>query len=260
MSPQPTPRPGSLQADLGGRVAIVTGASSGLGERFARVLTDAGACVFAAARRAHRLEALQAELALLTAVECDVTDEDDCERLVGTARAAAGRIDILVNCAGMGDVVPAEDEPLELFRRVIDVNLVGLFTMCQRAGRVMLQQGSGSIINISSALGLVASAPIKQAAYCSTKGAVINLTRELAAQWGRRGVRVNALAPGWFHSEMTGDMFDDESGQTFIARNTPLGRPGAPGELDGALLFLASDASTYVVGQTIAVDGGWTIR
>ncbi len=238
----------------------MTGASSGLGERFTRVLADAGACVFAAARRADRLEALQSELDAVTAVQCDVTVEDDCDRLIRTAQSSSGRLDILVNCAGSGDVVPAEDEPIELFRQVIDINLVGLFTMCQRAGRVMLAQGSGSIINISSALGLVASAPIKQAAYCASKGAVVNLTRELGAQWGRRGVRVNSLAPGWFRSEMTDHMFDDEGGQNFIARNTPLGRPGAPQELDGALLFLASDASTYVIGQTIPVDGGWTIR
>lgn len=260
MSLHQPPQPGSLHADLRDRVAIVTGASSGLGERFARVLADAGARVFAAARRADRLEALDAELDVVTAVACDVTVEDDCERLVRTAEAAAGRIDVLVNCAGTGDVISAEDEPVELFRQVIDVNLVGLFTMCQRAGRVMLDQGSGSIINISSALGLVASAPVKQAAYCSAKGAVVNLTRELAAQWGRRGVRVNALAPGWFRSEMTGHMLDDQSGQNFIARNTPLGRPGSADELDGALLFLASDASTYVIGQTIVVDGGWTIH
>lgn len=190
----------------------------------------------------------------------DVTSEEDCDHIVQTARGVSGNLDILVNNAGIGDTVAAEDEDIQLFRDVVEVNLVGLFTMSQRAGRVMLAQGSGSIVNISSALGLVASSPIAQAGYCASKGGVVNLTRELAAQWARRGVRVNALAPGWFPSEMTGGMLNDPKAMSFVERGAAIARFGAAHELDGALLFLASDESTYVIGQTISVDGGWTIR
>jgi NAD(P)-dependent dehydrogenase (short-subunit alcohol dehydrogenase family) len=244
---------------LDGRVAIVTGASSGLGDRFARVLHAAGASVVVAARRVDRLEALAAELGVV-AVACDVSVDADCARLVETTVERFGRVDVLVNNAGTSVTIPAEDEPLDEWRQVVDVNLTGLFALSQLAGRRMLAQGSGSIVNIASILGLVASAPIKQASYAATKGAVVNLTRELACQWARKGVRVNAIAPGWFQSEMTGEMFDDEASMAFVNRNCPMGRPGELSELDGALLFLAGDASTYVTGVTIPVDGGWTAR
>ncbi|MBB2499313.1 SDR family oxidoreductase [Amycolatopsis echigonensis] len=246
--------------DLTGRVAVVTGASGGLGRHFARVLHAAGATVIVGARRRDRLTELADELGeRVIPVPCDITVESECDRLIDAA-VSAGGLDVLVNNAGIGDVGRAEDESVEQFRGVVDLNLVSLFAMSQRAARIMMDRGSGSIVNIASALGLVASTPIKQAGYCASKGAVINLTRELAAQWGRSGVRVNALAPGWFRSEMTDGMFDDPKGQVFIERNTPLGRAGRADELDGALLFLATDASTYVLGQTIAVDGGWTIH
>jgi len=246
---------------LDGRVAIVTGASSGLGERFARVLHAAGATVFAAARRADRLADLAADLGdRLVPVTCDVTVEDDCRRLVDRALDDGGRLDVLVNNAGLGEAVPAEEESMEHFRRVVDVNLHGLFHLCQLAFDPMLAAGQGSIVNVASMLGLVGSAPIKQASYCASKGAVINLTRELACQWARKGIRVNAIAPGWFPSEMTADMWGDESSEAFVGRNTPMARPGRVDELDGALLFLAGDASSYVTGQTVVVDGGWTAR
>ena len=249
--------------DLDGRVAIVTGASSGLGERFARVLHAAGASVMAAARRTERLEALAASIGdgdRFAHVPCDVTSNADCEQLTAATLERFGRIDVLVNNAGMAYTLPAEVETPDQFREVIDTNLNGLFVLSQLVGRTMISQGSGSIVNVASMLGLVASTPVKQASYCASKGAVVNLTRELAAQWARKGVRVNALAPGWFPSEMTADMFGDESATAFVQRTCPMSRFGEPHELDGALLFLASDASSYCTGQTIAIDGGWTAR
>jgi NAD(P)-dependent dehydrogenase (short-subunit alcohol dehydrogenase family) len=245
---------------LDGRVAVVTGASSGLGERFARVLHAAGATVVAAARRADRLEALAGELPGLVPVVCDVADEASVAAMVATAVERAGTVDILVNNAGIESTAPAESQTLADFRRVVDVNLVGLFHVTQLCGRLMIEAGGGVVVNMSSIAGLVAAAPVDNAAYCATKGAVVQLTRELAVQWAPKGVRVNAIAPGWFPTEMSTQMFDTEGGQSFIRRYTPLGRGGLPHELDGALLFLASDASSYVTGHTLLVDGGWTAR
>ena len=247
---------------LDGRVAVVTGASSGLGVQFARTLHAAGAHVVVAARRADRLEQLAAELGdRVTPVVTDVSSATDREALVEQAVAVTGRVDVLVNNAGTGGPVPAESETLDAFEQTMDVNVTAVFHLCQLAGRHMLAAGSGSIVNIASVLGLAASSPIKQLTYCTSKGAVVNMTRQLGCEWGRKGVRVNAIAPGWFPSEMTqAEMFDDESGQAFIVRNTPMGRAGELAELDGALLYLAGDASTYVTGQILAVDGGWLAR
>ncbi|MEZ5143607.1 MAG: SDR family oxidoreductase [Acidimicrobiales bacterium] len=245
---------------LDGRVAVVTGASGGLGDRFARVLHAAGASVVAAARRRDRLEALAGDLERVVPVTCDVSSGDDRERLVEAALAVDGHIDVLVNNAGIGTPMPAEDEPVDHFARVVDVNLTAVFALSQLVGRHMIERGSGAIVNVASILGLVASAPIKQASYAASKGAVVNLTRELAVQWARKGVRVNALAPGWFPSEMTTDMFTDEASIAFLQRNAPMGRGGRLAELDGALLLLAADAGSYITGQTLVVDGGWTAR
>jgi NAD(P)-dependent dehydrogenase (short-subunit alcohol dehydrogenase family) len=245
---------------LDGKVAIVTGASSGLGNRFARVLDAAGATVVVAARRVDRLEALADELAHGVPVACDVRVPADREGLLAAAMDVSGAVDVLVNNAGVGQPMAAEDEPVDHFEQVIDVNVNAVFAMCQLAGRQMIEQGHGSIVNVASILGLVASAPIKQASYTASKGAVINLSRELAVQWARKGVRVNALAPGWFASEMTTDMFTDDASMAFLRREAPMARGGEEGELDGALLFLAGDASSYVTGHTLTVDGGWTAR
>lgn len=245
---------------LDGRVAIVTGASSGLGSRFAHVLHAAGAHVVLAARRVDRLEALAEDLPDSLVVGCDVAVDADLERLTAATMERFGHIDILVNNAGTSTNYAAEDEPIAEFRQIIDVNLNAVFLLSQLVGRQMIEQGHGAIVNIASILGLVASAPIKQASYTASKGAVVNLTRELAAQWARKGVRVNAIAPGWFPSEMTQEMWDDEGSMAFITRNAPMARGGREHELDGALLFLAGDASSYVTGQTLAVDGGWTAR
>jgi NAD(P)-dependent dehydrogenase (short-subunit alcohol dehydrogenase family) len=247
--------------DLTDRVAIVTGASSGLGARFVGVLQGAGAKVVASARRLDRLEKLAAELGPdVLPVVADVAVDEDCERLVATAKDHFGRIDVLINNAGISDSFAAEDEPIEEFRRVMRVNLDAVFLLSQLAGRHMIAQGSGSIINIASMLGLVAAAPVKEPGYTASKGAVVNLTRELAVEWARKGVRVNAIGPGWFPSEMTDDMFVDDRSMEWLKRNCPMGRPGTERELDGVLLFLASDASSYCTGQTIVIDGGWIAR
>jgi len=225
------------------------------------VLHAAGATVVLAARRADRLDALVAQLGERAhAVECDVTIDADCRRLVEGAVAAGGGLDILVNNAGTTYPGPAETEPPAEFRRVIDVNLTSVFVLSQLAFEPLRASGHGSIVNVASVLGLVASTPIKQASYTASKGGVVNLTHELACQWARKGVRVNALAPGWFPSEMTVHMWGDDASERFVRSNAPLGREGQAHELDGALLFLASDASSYVVGHTLVVDGGWTAR
>ena len=247
---------------LHGKVAIVTGASGGLGERFARVLHAAGATVVGGARRADRLEALAGELERFVPVTCDVADDADLARLVAAAVAAGdGVLYVLVNNAGISDgPLPALDEDPALFRRVVDVNLTAVFVLTQQVAALMVERGGGSIVNISSVHGLVAAAPNHQAAYVASKAGIIGLTRELACQWATKGVRVNAIAPGYFASELTEAMFEDEGGRRWVERNTPMRRPGAAHELDGALLFLAGAASTYVTGQVLAVDGGFTAR
>jgi NAD(P)-dependent dehydrogenase (short-subunit alcohol dehydrogenase family) len=243
---------------LEGRVAVVTGASSGLGTRFARVLHAAGADVVVAARRIDRLEELARELDGALPVACDVSDDAAIDALVAAALDRHGHIDILVNNAGVGEPVPATDEPADVFRQAVAVNLTGAFVACQRVGRHMLDRGAGAIVNVVSMLGLVGSGQIPFPSYTASKGGLVNLTRELGAEWGRRGVRVNALAPGWFPSEMTAEMFADERSMSWVRRKAPMGRPGDVHELDGALLFLASDASSYVTGHILTVDGGWT--
>lgn len=247
---------------LDGRVAIVTGASSGLGARFAEVLRGAGATVVLAARREDRLTALAGSLGeQAVAVRCDVGDDGDCARLVDSVIERFGRIDVLINNAGVSAARPIVEEPVDEFRRVVAVNLTAPFLLSQLAGAHMVRAGSGSIINIASIFGLVGSAPIAQASYCASKGALVNMTREFGLQWARTGVRVNALAPGWFESEMTeADIFGDQAAHQWVRRNCPMGRGGSADELDGALLFLASAASSYVTGQVLTVDGGWTAR
>lgn len=244
---------------LEGKVAVVTGASSGLGVAFARSLAEAGADVVLLARRIDRLAQTQAMVEEIgrraLAVETDVTDPEACTAAIDAALQAFGAVDILVNNAGMGTAVPATKETPEQFRSVMDVNLNGCYWMAQACGRVM-KPGS-SIVNISSVLGLKTGG-LPQAAYSASKAGLIGLTRDLAQQWtGRKGIRVNALAPGYFASEMTEKLPPGVMEQ--IAKWAPAGRVGEPEELGAAVVFLASAASSYVTGQVLPVDGGLTI-
>jgi NAD(P)-dependent dehydrogenase (short-subunit alcohol dehydrogenase family) len=244
---------------LDGKVAVVTGASSGLGVAFAQALAEAGADVALGARRTDRLAETQALVEetgrRAIAVRTDVADPASCQALVDAAVQELGRVDILVNNAGVGTAVPATRETPEQFRSVVDINLNGCYWMAQACGRVM-QPGS-AIVNISSVLGLTTGG-LPQAAYSATKAGLIGLTRDLAAQWtGRKGIRVNALAPGFFTSEMT-DAYPEGYLDAMETR-IPAGRKGETAELAAALVFLVSAAGGYVTGQTLAVDGGLTI-
>jgi NAD(P)-dependent dehydrogenase (short-subunit alcohol dehydrogenase family) len=247
---------------LDGRVAVVTGASSGMGVVFAETLARAGARVVLGARREENLHVVARGIrdaggeALV--VRCDVAREAEIDALAERTRAAFGPADVLVNNAGFTTIVPAESQSLADWQAHLDVMLTGSFLCAQRFGRDMLAAGRGSIVNVASMLGVVGSGQVRQAAYAAAKGGQVNLTRELAAQWARRGVRVNALAPGWFPTEMTGEMFQDERSMRWLRNRTPMGRGGRLAELAGPLLFLASDASSFVTGQVLVVDGGWT--
>jgi NAD(P)-dependent dehydrogenase (short-subunit alcohol dehydrogenase family) len=263
MTTRPASRPASrhLEAfDLAGRVAIVTGASSGLGVQFANALDAAGASVVLAARRTDLLETVANDLHDARIVTTDVGQVGDLDALVASTLQHYGRIDILVNNAGAADHGPAVNQDDSDFARVVDLNLVAPYRLAKRVAPTMVGQGSGTIVNVASIMGLRPTGSIPQAGYAASKGGLINLTRELALQWAALGVRVNALAPGWFDSELTSDMLASERGQRWINRNTPMQRFGKSGELDGALLFLASDASSFVTGQVIVVDGGWTAQ
>jgi NAD(P)-dependent dehydrogenase (short-subunit alcohol dehydrogenase family) len=245
-----------VEFKLTGKVAIVTGASSGLGVAFAEGLAAAGADVAIGARRADRLQETRARLEALGVAcvvqETDVARPEDCQRLVDKAMDRFGRVDILVNNAGVGTAVPATREAPDEFRRVIDVNLNGSYWMAQACGRVM-QPGS-SVINIGSVLGSTTAA-LPQAAYSSSKAAIIGLTRDLAQQWtGRKGIRVNAIAPGFFETEMT-TAYPEGYLEAMIVR-VPAGRAGQAHEVVAAMLFLASNASSYITGVVLPVDGG----
>ena len=245
---------------LDDQVTIVTGASSGLGAHFAKVLHAVGAQVVLTARRSDRLHALAADLPGALVLVADMADDADRERLVADVVDRFGRVDVLVNNAGVGGTVAVENEELDRFRTSMEVNVTALWHLSKLCAPSMIASGSGSIVNVASMLGHVGSTPVKQAHYCASKGAVVNLTRELALQWARKGVRVNALCPGWFPSEMTDGMDTDEGSQRFIAANSPIPRMGELDELDGALLLLASPAGMFLTGQSIIVDGGWTAR
>jgi len=248
--------------DLGGRVALVTGASSGLGEAVARALAEAGARVAVAARRYERLEALAEEIDGI-ALACDLLDPEQVDGLVGRVAEAIDKgPEILVNVAGaIAEVQPAEGESLDLITRTLNLNLVAPFRLCQQAFPHMVSAGRGSIVHVSSISGRVGIPGIPQASYAASKTGLSGLTAELAVQWAKHRIRVNTVAPGFFRSEITaGSLYDDERGSAWLRRNTPLPDEATADDIVGGILWLAGDAARYVTGQTIVIDGGWTSR
>ncbi len=245
-----------------GQTAIVTGASSGLGILYAETLAELGVNLVIAARRYDRLVQLADELTKkygvkVVPVETDVTKEDQIQRMVKTAVDSFGSLEIIVNNAGVASVVPSVDMPLEEWKKVVDTNLTGVFLCARTAAREMVKKKYGKIVNIASIYGATGDVfPV--APYYATKAAVMNLTRALAVEWAPYGISVNALAPGFFPSEMTESIFKDEAALKHIISRTPMGRLGKPEDLKPALVYLVCSSSNYVTGQTIFVDGGWT--
>ncbi|SEP10720.1 SDR family NAD(P)-dependent oxidoreductase [Trujillonella endophytica] len=245
---------------LDGRVAVVTGASSGLGAGIARALASAGARVAVVARRRDRLEELAGEIGGL-AVPCDLGDADRLADVVPAVVEGLGPPEILVNTAGnIFTYEGAEAEPLEAIRQTLDLNLVAPFRLAQDVFPHMLAAGRGSVVHVSSISGHVGISGIPQASYAASKAGLSGLTVDLAVQWARHGIRVNTVAPGFFRSEITDGLYDDEKSAGYLRRNTPLPVEGTVEDIVGAVLWLASDAGRYVTGQTIRVDGGWTAR
>ncbi|MEJ7576863.1 MAG: glucose 1-dehydrogenase [Pyrinomonadaceae bacterium] len=248
--------------DLTGRVAIITGGSRGLGAEIASGLAEAGASLMLCARREEWLAPTVAEMREqefnVEGELCDVSNADDVRRVVERTIGIHGKVDILVNNAGVSWGARPEEMPLDKWQRVIDVNLTGAFLFAQAAGREMLKRKTGSIINIASIAGLASTtSDIHSAPYAASKAGLLGLTRELAASWAREGIRVNAIAPGFFHSRLADAVIEETEDE--IKARTPIPRVGHEGELKGVAVFLASDASSYITGQTIVVDGGRTI-
>jgi gluconate 5-dehydrogenase len=248
--------------DLTGKTAIVTGGSRGIGAEMAEALAEAGANLMLCARREEWLnETVEEFLGKNHTVEgkvCDVSKPEDVQAVVDATVQTFGKVDVLINNAGISWGAMPEDMPLAQWQKVIDVNLTGCFLFAQAVGREMLKNNSGSIVNIASIAGISSSAngPF-YAGYVASKAGLIGLTRELAASWGRRGIRVNAIAPGFFHSRLADAVIDIY--ERSIQETNVIPRIGEAGELKGATVFLASDASSYITGQTLIVDGGMTI-
>jgi NAD(P)-dependent dehydrogenase (short-subunit alcohol dehydrogenase family) len=246
--------------DLRGKTAVVTGGGSGIGRQMAGALAEAGANVVLCARKVERCEQAAAELATLgmraLALRCDVRRPEDVRAVVERTLAEFGALDILVNNAGTSWGAPVEETPLDGWQKVVDVNLTGVFLCSQAAGRAMIERGGGVIVNIASVAGLRGSPPgaMDAIAYNASKGGVISFTRDLAKKWAQHGIRVNAIAPGWFPSDMSRVLLEHH-GESFL-EGIPLHRFGGPDDLKGAIAFLASPASAYVTGHTLVVDGG----
>ncbi|MED5450510.1 MAG: SDR family oxidoreductase [Chloroflexota bacterium] len=248
--------------DISNKTVIITGASSGLGVTFAEFLASRGANVVISARRKDKLVELETKILekdqSALSIPCDVTDSSQVTSMFNEVEKKFGRIDIIVNNAGQIAEAGAVPEKItdEMFEQTVRVNLLGLWYCCREAGQRMLKDGlGGSIINLSSVAGLNGMRGMP-AAYQATKGAVATLTKSLAASWADRGIRVNAIAPGWFPSEMTGAWVRKSAFRNHISNNSPMGRIGKPEELTGTLLLLASEASSFINGQVISVDGG----
>jgi gluconate 5-dehydrogenase len=249
--------------DLTGKVALVTGASSGLGVQFAKALANQGAKIAIIARRVEKLEATKKEIedeygVELLALSCDVLDIEAIKTTVAAIKAHFGRIDILVNNAGTARVAPAEEQSDEDWKAVIDTNLNAVYYVAREVGKVMKEQKYGKVINLASIHSAVAMKSIGISAYCASKGGVWMLTKELANEWATSGITVNAIGPAYFPSEMTDGVLGDPNFVKLIELSCPMGRPGKSGELDGAVIYFASDASSYTTGQTLWIDGGWT--
>ena len=246
--------------DLTGKTAIVTGGGKGIGRQMAEGLAEAGANLVLCARKAERCEQTAAKLAELgvkaLGMGCDVRDPEQVQAVVDRTAAELGGVDILVNNAGVVWGATPEDMPLEGWQKVVDVNLTGVFLFSQAAGRTMIERGSGSIVNIASVAGLHGAPPeiVNTVVYHATKGGVISFTRDLAWKWAAHGIRVNAIAPGWFPSDMANFVLE-HAGEELL-RRVPLGRFGGPDDLKGPVVFLASDAAAYITGHTLVVDGG----
>jgi NAD(P)-dependent dehydrogenase (short-subunit alcohol dehydrogenase family) len=246
--------------DLQGRVAIVTGASSGLGDGIARGLASVGARVAVVARRADRLAVLARDIDGL-AVEADLLDVEAAQQVVPRVVDGLGPPEILVSAAGnIFSRQPAEHESLEDIRRTLDLNLTAPMLLAQQVFPHMAAMGRGAIVHVSSIGGRVGVPGIPQASYAASKMGLSGLTVELAVQWAKHAIRVNTIAPGFFRSEITDQLYDDPRGHSWLQKNTPLPIDGAVDDLVGAVLWLVSDAGRYVTGQTIVIDGGWTAR
>jgi len=244
--------------DLTGKTAIVTGTSRGLGQYFARALARAGADLVITSRHPDTLASFKAEIEALgrraVPLELDVADQASIRRMAEAARAAYGRIDILVNNAGCNVRKPALEIGWDEWNLVLDTNLRGTFFVCQAVGRGMVERGYGRIVNIGSVTSVFGYAGL--APYCASRGGVKQLTMSLADDWGPHGVTVNCLAPGWFHTAQNDALYQNRAWVDYLVDRIPLKRPGLPNDLDGAIVFLASDASAYLTGQTLLVDGG----
>jgi NAD(P)-dependent dehydrogenase (short-subunit alcohol dehydrogenase family) len=246
---------------LTGHVVLITGASSGLGAQLAQTLSAAGAVPVLAARRTDRLQALVEALPRADAIACDVTIDEERERLVAAVIERHGRVDGLVNNAGMGAHGPALQTPAGTFARVLDLNVVAPYALSCLVAEHMRNGGGKSIVNVASVMGLRSLGEIPDAAYVASKAGLIGLTRELASQWGRYGIRVNAVAPGFFASDMTAGLGPDaDSFPDWLTSQTPLRRGGRPGELDESILFLLGAGSSFVTGHVLTVDGGLAVR
>lgn len=248
--------------DIKGQTAIVTGASSGLGVTFAETLAEHGVNLVLAARRYEKLLKVTEDLnrkydVKVVPIKTDVSQEEQVVNMVKTAVEQFGSLEILVNNAGVASLSPSVEMSIEEWKKVIDINLTGVFLCARTVAREMIKKKYGKIVNIASIYGAVGDI-FPTAPYYASKGAVINLTRALAIEWAPYKINVNAIAPGFFPSEMTESVFRDEKATAYILSRTPLGRTGEPLDLKAALTYLASPASNYVTGQTIFVDGGWT--